>query len=238
MKKFTQFTFSADKSIVGSIDGLFQVELETDFLNAMKDQTLSSAIKSNDVFTYLSNQAKLLTINIEEITGKLVQRAKLTDVMLYTPNLFSFEFIVSEKFVDVLLSNRVPQNEYRLFSLNILNSNFQYYMMHVPMITMDNINFQKSRLLRMRDKLKSNPDYLKISSLQEFIESPEIIMFDKVTLNEKDKNKHIVSIQGISNLFISDELSNAIEGAEISNYVKMQNSIELQFEPDNSCKYI
>ncbi len=217
MKKYIQYTNSADPKIVGVKDGLYQIEVDfQDLSNSCNQDTLD--ISNYDV--QHNHQYQSIELDNIEISGALKKRAILTDVMVFTPYMKSFNYIVSSKFVDILLDANVPSHEFRLVNIEIRNSIDQYYLFHCSQISLNDVIFQDSKIYSIRDSIKSVKPYLSIPSVEDYLNSDEILQFDEVVLPASYQSFSMISIPGISNIFFSEKLAKMIEERNITNFVR------------------
>ncbi|PZD77380.1 hypothetical protein [Mesonia sp. K7] len=177
-----------------------------------------------NVEEFLEHRDEIFNLDIT-LEGELLPKAKVTDLMGYTPRFFGFHYLVSQKVVDCLKEENVSKEKYRLLKVEIKGVDEDYYLLYVPWINKSAIIFSESLIYRTFDADSSDKEYFEIKNLNDYIELQDkepFNSFDKVVLNSRYIKKHIISIQGITELFFSDAivdklLSNSITSLEIKN---------------------
>lgn len=225
---FIEITHSVEPSIVGINNGVAQIELDNDSLSILRPIVIDSTVGD-----FLKNQYSLPNLNIGGLKGVLLNNAKLTDVMMFSPFMFGFQYIVSQKFVNCLKEANVPEEDYTLFPLEINEIDEKYFLFFVPMIPMETFNFSNSLIYPTSQKLDKEKTYFDVNTNEEFvnvIKVTPLFSFEKVSLPTKYNNKKIISLQGSTRMFISKDLIDVLSKNNVSNIVIPQNQTALTFD--------
>lgn len=219
---FKRITISAEPKIIGVTNGIYQVEINEDSLkeNPNYDE-ISGLLTQVNLDDFLANRHRLFNLQVQNITGKLLKKAKQTDLMGYSPYYFGFHFLVSQKFVDILDKNEIDNTEYHLIKVNIDKIKTNYFLFYVPWISNTEINFSESLIYPSIEALSPNKNYFEVRDYDAYCElnkTNPITNFERVVLDNKYSNRDIISVQGVSNLFFSDRLIEAVTSENVSNF--------------------
>lgn len=232
---FNQIDISLSKRVTGVNNGVYQVEIDEDFLEKNDNFCEIEKIFYNyDVNLFLQNQQDVFDLKIPKLKAKLVKGAKFTDIMAFSPFVFGFKYIVSQKFVDCLIEINISKSEFKIIPIEIQNAKTDYYLFFTPMISDKEIIFSKSLVYPERDFLEENKNYYKIENYNSYLKLLDKNLFnrwEKVMLNKKYKNYNIVNVQSINNLFFSRVLTEKFESKKIDSLV-IKNQINLCFSTD------
>lgn len=227
-KMFKQIGHSAEPKIIGVTNGVTQLNIDINSLDGISHILIDSTIKD-----FLLNQHLIPRMNLPEIKGTLLNKAKLTDIMVFSPYMFGIKYVVSEKFVNCLSELNVSDKEYHLFPISIKDVVEKYYLFFVPYISNREVNFSKSLLYPDNEICDDQKSYFKINSYQEYCELNErnpMISFEKLTLPSKYKERDIISLQGVVNIYFSQELFESMRANNISSLVIPNRQIILKFD--------
>lgn len=124
--------------------------------------------------------------------------------------------IVSQKFIDTLDKVQVSHDEYYINPIEVVNSRGCFYMLFVPMMDYDIIDFNES-ILRRRTipyDIQHITDSDMIKSSQ-FLQDFEII---KAFAKEPLRSHDIINIRGVPNYFVSERVLKALEQEGIKGF--------------------
>ena len=105
-----------------------------------------------------------------------------------------------------------------------------FYLLFIPMIPHEQINFVNSITYLGRPGLYTGVDYIDVKSIEDYMSQSVLLEFEKVSLSTKFSNMDIILIQGLSRPFFSSRLIDEITSKKISNYFFPPNSVELVFQ--------
>lgn len=220
---FRQLCTSAEPEVIGVNNGLYQVDIDEKTLrNNANYGVIETLIGEMDVHKFLENQEHFFQLKIKCLRGKLLKKAKITDIMGFSPFIFGIKHIVSQKFVDCLINEMVGSDEFHLFKIDINDIDGDYYLFFVPMIPSSEIDFSKSLLFPEKDILESNKNYFDINDYgqySELIKTNLFVRWEKIVLSKKFENKSIINLQGSSELFFSDSLMGEFISQGITNMI-------------------
>lgn len=230
---FKRITNSSEPKIIGVNNGVYQVEIDEEDIKikSLVNDELDKLITQVNFNDYLENREKIFELDIR-LKGELLKKAKITDIMGYTPYFFGFHYLVSQKFVDCLIEKKVSKDEYHLIPVDIKNLDIEYYFLYVPWINTSEIIFEESLIYNTFDAMSENKKYFDVRNHDAYIELQEkepLNSFDKVVLDKKYMTNNIISIQGISELFFSDNLINCLENKKTSSF-EVKEKVMLSFK--------
>jgi len=223
MKKFKQISHNPEPEVIGVNNGVYQLEIEiANDIDGIADK----------LYTSLNNEAveKIITSDIKFI-GKLVKNAKITDFMVFSPYIFGINYMISQKVVDIFNEVGVSNDEYLLKEIKIIGIDTKYYLLYIPMISSEEIDFSNSILYE--DGIIKAKKYLKVNSYIEYrnaLEKNPFIDFEKICLNKKYEKRHIISVRGAVKPFFSTQLINVLNRHNITGFVVLNHGIELVFD--------
>jgi hypothetical protein len=233
VKEFKQITNSAEPKIIGTKNGVYQIEIEDKDLETHPNhKELDRLFISGFKPSINKFNDEVQKIRIQPLKGKVIKKAKVTDLMGFCPYFFSCKYIVSEKIAEVFKSAKIDKSEFRLFPIKLINNDSKFYILFVPMIINEEIFFDQSLIYPSRQAIKENEDYLKIKSFKDYkecIDKSIFTNFEKVVLPKKHQEKGIISIQGISDLFFSERLLEKVSNQNLKSFRIPKRQIELSF---------
>ncbi|PQJ76519.1 hypothetical protein [Polaribacter glomeratus] len=207
---FKRITNSSEPNVIGVNNGVYQLEFKGKELKKnINYKEIEETLLIGNIDKFLKDQNGISNLEIKHLKGKLLKKAKLTDIMVFSPFFFGYEYIVSQKFVDCLEEEKVNKNEYHLRKIEIIDVKDNYYLLFVPMIPNTEIVFSESLIYPTFDALSSEKKYFDIKNYEDYIELQEkepFNSFDKVVLNPKYQERSIIYLQGVTELFLRDSL--------------------------------
>ncbi|MDE1206390.1 hypothetical protein [Tenacibaculum larymnensis] len=221
-----QISHNSEPSIIGVNNGVYQLE----FLkkNLKKNKNYSEInhflLGYNTDYSVEEEQAFVSNLKIEFLKGSFLKNAKKTDIVVFTPHLNGYHFVISQKFLDCLNEIGVSKDEYHIRKIEVDNVAFNYYLFFVPMIPVTEIIFPKSALFPEEDALLDNIDkrYTSFKNYQDYKKYEESHLFNrwaKITLEKKYQNRDIINLQLEPDLFFSDRLINKLKLHKITSLV-------------------
>lgn len=233
MKRFRLITNSAEPKVIGTSNGISQIEFFDKDLEEHPDfaklYRLFFFHKGQEIQEY---NKELQELRVLPLKGELVAGAKITDLMGFSPYFFGSDYIISGRVVDILLDFRLDKSEITLLPVELYNEEGEYFLLSVPMVQHEEIIFEESLLYPSRQEISEKRDYFAISSFKEYKENlgRSIFMnFEKVVLPEQYEQKDIIKIQGIASLFFSDALIEACQNKGLTSFQVSNRKIELTF---------
>ena len=235
---FKRITNSSEPNVIGVNNGVCQLEFKGKELKKNTNyKEIEKTLLTGDIDKFLKGQNEISNLEIKHLKGKLLKKAKLTDIMVFSPFFFGYEYIVSQKFVDCLEEEKVSKEEYHLRKIEIIDVEDSYYLLFVPMIPNTEIIFSKSLIYPTFDALSSEKEYFDIKNYEDYIKLQEkepFNSFDKVVLNSKYQERSIIHLQGVTELFLRDSLVEKMLTRNISSF-EVKQKILLSFSNKDVC---
>lgn len=225
--KYYQVGLNPEPKIIGVTNGITQVKLEEDKLD------LSSEFKS--FFTsrnnsFWDNQEAAKFIIKPHLTMSLLKKAKMTDIMGYSPTFFTLDYIYSDNLVKIF--NGLNTNIISFFNVKIIGNTTPYYLVFFNSVMGKEIDFQNS-IVRSSLLRNDNVTYLDISSYEELRASMlkyPLYKFERISIPRKYEGLDIISLQPQSNHFYSERIIESITNAGITGFsIYYETSPELLF---------
>lgn len=230
---FKQITHNPEPKIIGVNNGVYQVEFKEKELKKNNNYNeINSTLIATTINDFLEKQDSVSQMKIEHLKGKLLKKAKLTDIMVFTPFFFGYSYLVSQKFVDCLEEEKVSKNEYHLRKVEIINVELNYYLFFVPMIPSTEIDFSNSLMYSEEDFLSDKKNYFKMDNFKDYQEVIKKSLFnrwDKIVLDKRYENNSIINLQASVELFFSDSLIKRMKSEKITSLI-VKDRVELLFE--------
>ena len=104
--------------------------------------------------------------------------------------------------------------------------------MYIPVIPETEIRFNESLIFPERQYLEPQKSYLKVETYKDYeslIEEGIMFNFERVVLPIKYRDRKIISIQGVGNLFFSTSLIEKLNLECITSFVIPNRQVELVF---------
>jgi hypothetical protein len=228
--KYYQIDVSCEPKIIGVNNGIYQIKIDKNIMQ--EDERFSEFLDffSYDNKDFWQNQNTILNFKIPEIHGKLLKKAKLTDIMGYTESITFLNNVYSQKFIDIL--NIFNIEEYSLFKIDIENIASNYYFMFIKTIDFDEINFQKS-VLYTGHKTLNNVQYFQTENYDDYLKTRQIqplLRFEKISIPKKYSNLDVIETRCSANPYYSEKLIDALLDFGITGLdVKYNSAPELNF---------
>ncbi|PCI28299.1 hypothetical protein COB55_04050 [Candidatus Wolfebacteria bacterium] len=214
-------------------NGVYQLEVNEKQLESKENyELINSLLLMMNANYFLSNQHTVPGLDLKGIKGVLTKKDRLTDLMVFTPFMFGFKYIVSERFVECLREIKVSNEEYCLFPFEIKGAKINYYLMFVPIVPGTEIDFSNSLVYADKEKLYEQKTYFSLNSYEDYkrlYDTVKFKSFDKISLPKSYLTKDILDVQGAVSMFFSKRLINILEAKDISNLVVLKKGIELVF---------
>lgn len=230
---YRQLSTSSEPKIIGVNNGIFQVEIVESSLRENKNfEEINSILNQTNIFGFIDDQYKIFDLQIDQLRGRILKGANITDVMGFSPFYFGFKFIVSQKFLDCLNKIKVDINEYYFLNIKLSNIDENYYLFFTPVIPTSEILFDKSKIFLEKDFLEKDRKILKIDHLgeyQEFTMKNPFVYFEKICLDNQYENKDIINVQASNNIFFSQRLIDEFNKIGLTNLIEPSRQTELIF---------
>lgn len=226
--KYYQVRASGEPEIIGVTNGIYQVEIDKkEILNNQNYDAFESFFNYNNKGIW-TEQEKIDFLNPSLIKGKMLKKAKVTDIMGYTPSYALLNYIYSESFIDVIKDFNIDY--YKMFPFKIENVEMLYYLLFVNTIRIDELNFERSVVFTGRKILK-NEVYHSLKSFEDFLELRKefpLISYEKITISKKFKNRDIIAIQSAVDNFYSERIIETLYKKDLKG-IDVRSVIELDF---------
>jgi len=233
VKKFKLITNSSEPKIIGTRNGIFQIEFtDEDLEKHPSSEELDRLFISPSVRKIVEFNKEVQALKIHPIKGELIKRAKITDFMGFCPYFFGCNYLISEKVVEAFRDTEIDKSEINLLPVELQNENLKYFILFVPMIPHEEIIFKESLIYPSRQQLLEKKDYFDINSFKDYNENIDksiFMNFEKVVPPKKYEMKDIICIQGISSLFFSDKLVEFCLNKNMTSFQVSNRKIEISF---------
>jgi len=228
--KYYQIDRSGEPKIIGIKTGTSQVEL------------IDEAIEKNQAYIdfenhfsgynkeFWENQDIIYTLNPPVIKGKMLKKAKITDIMGYGPNYQFLYKVFSEKYIKMINAFSLPKN--KSFEFEIEHVAEKYYLLFIDTINLKNINYEKSTVVTGFKQL-NNIKYHSVNNREQYIEfnyNNPLGRFEKIAIQKEYSLQDIISIEATSLPFYSERLIDFLLDSGITGLqVAYENSVQLEF---------
>lgn len=228
---FYQIDTSSEQKIIGVNNGIYQVELDENSLMINPNyKEIKELLFNHDINKFLDNRDRVFNLKIENLKGKLLANAKITDIMGFSPFIMGFKYIVSKNFVDCLMEVTVNSNEYNLIPIKI--DGIEYYLLFIPMIPSSEIVFSESSVYPESEFMSDEKNYFYLKNYNDYLElikNKPFNRWDKVQLKKQYKDYDIFNIQALSQMFFSEKLTEKLLSKGTTGLI-IKNNIKLSFE--------
>ena len=228
--KYYQVSRSAEPKIIGVKDGMSQVELTEDSIE--KNQSYIDFKNHFSAYNqdFWHTQDKVLTLNPPLIKGRMRKKAKITDIMWYGQVFDFLNFILSQKYIDIIKIFNI--GNFKTFEFKIEDVTERYFLLFIETIIFEDINFEKS-IVTTGYKVTNNLKYHTVNNLIEYREFKQkniISSFEKLAIPKKHIGKDIIETQATVLPFYSEKLIDFLLDCGITGLqVSYNNSIQLEF---------
>ncbi|MEO1412844.1 MAG: hypothetical protein AAFW73_23330 [Bacteroidota bacterium] len=234
MNNFQQITNSAEPRIIGTRNGVYQIEF--------KDQDLAQHSSHEKLDRLFIAPSKRLIADFNEealgfalddpLEGDLVSRAKVTDFMGFCPYFFCCNYVISEQVVTIFRAIGVNDSEINLLPVRLRQDAAPYFVLFVPMIPHEEILFEHSLIYPSNQALSDKRDYLAIDSYSAYkanFKKFTSMSFERIVLPREYGGRNLLSIQGVGNLFFSEQLFGACVEHKLTSFQVPRINIEVGF---------
>lgn len=229
--KYYQVSVSPEPKIIGVTNGVYQLEIDENAISKNDERF----INFKNWFNYKnenfwSSQESIKSLESPIIKGKMLTKAKITDIMGYAPEYHGLHNVYSEKYIEILRTHSIF--DYSIFDFEIENVIEKYYLMFIKTITTSEIDFNKS-VLYTGHKVMNNLRYFSVENYDEFLKllkKEPLIRYEKIAISSKFYGRDIISVQSTAEHFYSERLINFLLDFDIKGLVvNYKNSIQLEF---------
>lgn len=191
----------SDPKGIGVKNGIYQCEIIPDlFSNPEGFKNLLSEFTIK--YDFDKNQIEPADLDFEYV--KLLKKAKITDIISYSPSLREFQFILSSKAKGLLEGLNIPNCRFyttKLYDYNGNQVHDNFYMLQTSYLGYEAINFEKS-IFYFGSEI-SGKRYQKINNYEEFRKA--------LDLNPILTTEHV----GIKKEFVNSEFINTRLGGPL-----------------------
>lgn len=201
---------SSDPKIIGVWNGVYQLEIDEAEIEkgenfSLVDALFLAAVK-RDITEYNS---KVMDIDMPMLKGHLLRRAKITDIMGFSPFFFGCRYVVSNRFLDCLKRSGASLDEYRAFPLTLKGVDELFYLFWAPMLPAEEINFKESVIYSTAFKPTTHKKYHDVQSYADYCDLREEITmldFEKVSIPRRYEDWKVLNLQISADLFLSPDV--------------------------------
>ncbi len=223
-----QITNSGEPKIIGVTNGIYQMEI-----NFEKIKPVYSLIMDTNMDDFLESQSEINSLSFDGVNAQLTKKAKITDIMVFSPFVFGAEYVVTSKFLSCLEKVGVSKNEYQAKKMSISGLGDDFYLLFVPVIPTTDICFSKSLIYDDDDDApfgsKSNLNIKTYAKYLEVEQENPFISFEKISIDAKFSDSDILFFQASNDLFFSERLYDKLRQENVSSLIRKRNQISLDF---------
>jgi len=228
--KYYQVSVSAEPKIIGVKNGVCQFKIDYE-----KISTESVFQTFFNFFNYSNkaiwkNQDDITNFEIPEIKGEMLNKAKVTDIMGYTPSISFLNEAFSFKYFTILKEYNV--NILGAFEIQIKDVIEKYFLLFFKAVLLDEINYENSLVMTGHPVL-DNVEYHKIDNAIDYVHFKEknpTSKFKKICIPKKYFGEDVINVQPLANPFYSEKLINELTEKKIKGLeIIFENSAELIF---------
>lgn len=228
--KYYQIDRTAEPKVVGVTTGASQVERVEEAIDNNQAYIDFKTHFSGYNQNFWHTQDKVFSLNPPIIKGRMRKKAKVTDIMRYGQVFGFLNFILSQKYIDIIKAFNI--GNFKTFDFEIEGVSEKYYLIFVNGVPTSEIDFEKS-VIYTGHKILNNVKYYTVNNYSEFLsllEKVPLATYEKIAISKEYYGRDIISIQGTGRPFYSEKLIDflldcGITGLEIS----YKNSMQLEF---------
>jgi len=222
--KYKSITYDPEPSTIGVKNGVSQLEFYDHFISEHKNsKKIEEYLIKSDIDFFLNNEQTAKEIDLTGLKGRLYPLANETDLIVFSPMMWGYNYIVSQNFIDSLNEVQVSDEDYTIYTVDIENAeNRNYYLLFIPIIPSNEVDYVNSILYKRLRSNASEKKYITISNFQEYndlLDDYPFYDFTQLALPSTYKSKHILNIQNHVDLFLSDELIDSLQSKNVTNLV-------------------
>lgn len=230
---FKQIETSIDPNIIGGLNKIDQLSIDVNKLN--RDEGYLE-YKSN-IDKYLKDIKAFENLSFNLISAKIFNKSIVTDIMTFSPFIRGFKYVVSEFFINCLIEYGIKKSEFCTKEIEIRDSNRKFFLLFIPVISSDLINFEESvlyKILLFNVKFERYLNIRDFNSYQKALEELTFVSFEKVALSEEViGKKSILNIQTSTKLYFEENLFNYLIGKGITNLYLEERQVNLDIIKNN-----
>lgn len=217
-------SLSAEPDIIGVNNGIFQVEIDD---NLMKNDPIYTELLSKlhitNKINYEDSYKYIQEIENFTFYAKKLRKAKLTDIIGYSPFLYLFKNAYSKEFIKIISDFNI--GDYKDFELIIKNEKEKYFLRSFKRIRNTEIDFSETYF----DRRPWYTDLFKLNNPEEV--SKDYSAHVKIlTLPKKYSDLDIISTQINHELFFSSRLVDCLMMNNITGLnIRDKNKVKLTF---------
>ena len=197
----------SDPKIIGVKNGIYQCEIIPDLYSNPEVYNILESEFAFIKYKFEKNHIPPEGLEFEYV--RLLKKAKITDVISYSPALREFQFILSSKAKELLEGLNIPNCSFYTTKLYDYNGNRvlgNFFMFQTSYLGYEAINFEKSIFYYGSEILGKK--YQKINNYEEFRKSVDLnplISAERVSLKKEIVNSEFV-ITRFGGPFVSEKL--------------------------------
>lgn len=217
-------SLSAEPDIIGVNNGIFQVEIDDNlmkndpiYIELLSKLHITNKINYDDSYKYIQG--------IENFTfyAKKLRKAKLTDIIGYSPFLYLFKNAYSKEFIKIISDFNI--GDYKDFELVINNEKEKYFLRSFKRIRNTEIDFSETYF----DRRPWYTDLFKLNNSEE-LSKDNSAHVKILTLPEKYSHLDIISTEINPDLFFSSRLVDCLMMNNITGInIRDKDKIKLSF---------
>ena len=228
--KYYQISVSSEPKIIGVNNGIYQVVLDTIGIPGEKELEDFRAFAGFGNKNFWNRQDELLNYNIPIIPARKLGKAKITDIMGYTPLIGFLNLLYSKKFISII--NNFKVYDYKLFQVMIKGIDENFYLLFVKKILMQEINYLNSVVYTGYQLFKTE-QYHEVYTYEQFQELQKLdysVKFEKICIDKSYDGHDIIAVHPAVDNFYSERLiDNLLAGGITGLDIKYESSILLEF---------
>ncbi len=228
--KYYQIDRTGEPKIIGVTNGSAQVEVIEKAIDKNHNYLDFENHFSGYNLEFWQNQQRVYDLTPPPIKGKILKKAKLTDIIEYGPNYHFLYKAYSEKYINIIRAFNIPR--LKTFDFEIENISEKYHLLFFETVLLDEIDYEKSKVISGY-KVLNNIKYHSVNNRDEYIAfnyNNPTGGFELIAIPKKYLGKDIISIEASSLPFYSERLIDFLLDCKITGLqVAYNNSIQLEF---------
>lgn len=203
--RFLQPTATISPEIVGREGYAFEVNLPGEIAGFLRG-------KAEDTPYDFKKLSSLVQDIPSGLSAKMERRKKTVDYMESSAIIPWVEAIISEKFKNVLETTGVNKSEYLLKEINILGQDKPYYILFIPELGWDAIDYEDSVFTDTVLDEDVGIRYYRFSSMEEFLKASKTHVYSayRIVLDKKYEDFDVIHLR-VAGTYFSPRLQKAIE---------------------------
>lgn len=228
--KYYQVSVSAEPKIIGVKNGVCQFKIDYEMISTESVfQTFFNFFNYSNKAIW-KNQYDIQNLEIPKMTGEMLNKAKVTDIMGYTPSISFLNEAFSCKYLSILKKYNI--NILGAFEIKIKDVLDNYFLLFFKTVVLDEIDYENSIVMTGHPVL-NDVKYHQVDNALNYVDFKEknpTSSFKRVCIPKKYFGEDIIKIQSLAYPFYSEKLIDELVEKNIKGLeINLENSVELVF---------